>query len=51
MIPSKTHFRNIYKHNILCPRCKKEQEMEEHLFGKCEKLKELYLKYNILEYE
>ena len=30
---------------ILCPRCKKEQDMEEHLFGKCEKLKDLYIKY------
>ena len=25
--------------------------MEEQLFGKCEKLKDLYIKYNILEYE
>ena len=25
--------------------------MEEHLFGKCEKLKDLYVKYNILGYE
>ena len=25
--------------------------MEEHLFGKCEKLKYLYIKCNILEYE
>ena len=25
--------------------------MEEQLFGKCEKLKDLYMKYNILEYE
>ena len=23
--------------------------MEEHLFGECKKLKELYLKYNILD--
>ena len=25
--------------------------MEEHLLGKCEKLKDLYVKYNILRYE
>ena len=25
--------------------------MEKHLFGKCEKLKDLYVKYNILGYE
>ena len=35
----------------LCSRFKKEQDMEEHLFGKCEKLKDLYVKYNILGYE
>ena len=51
MIHLKRNFRNIYKHDILCPRCKKEQDMEEHLFGKCEKLKDLYMKYNILGYE
>ena len=31
---------NIYKHDILCPRCKKEQDVKEHLFGECEKLKD-----------
>ena len=51
MIHLKNSFRNIYKHNILCPRCKKEQDMEEDLFGKCEKLKDLYIKYSILGYE
>ena len=45
------NFRNIYECDILCPRCKKEQDMEEHLFGKCEKLKYLYIKCNVLEYE
>ena len=35
-----------YAHNA-----KKEQDVEEHLFGECEKLKDLYIKYNILEYE
>ena len=47
----KNNLRNIYKHDILCPRCKKEQDIEEHVFGKCEKLKGLYVKYNILGYE
>ena len=51
MIHSKKNFRDIYKQDILCLRCKKEQDVEEYLFGKCEKLKELYLKYDILEYE
>ena len=51
MIHLKNNFRNIYEHDILCSRCKKEQDMEEHLFGKCEKLKDLYVKYNILGYE
>ena len=51
MINLKNNFRNIYKHVILYPRCKKEQDMEEHLFGKCEKLKDLYIKYSILGYE
>ena len=51
MIHLKNNFRNIYKHDILCPRCKKQQDVEEHLFGNCEKLKDLYIKYNILEYE
>ena len=51
MIHLKNNFRNIYKHDILCPRCKKEQDIEEHLFGKCEKLKDLYIKYIILGYE
>ena len=51
MIHLKSNFRNIYKHDILCPRCKKEHDMEEHLFGKCEKVKDLYIKYNILWYE
>ena len=45
MIHIKNNFRNIYEHDNLCPRCKKEQDMEEHLFGKCEKLKDLYIKY------
>ena len=48
MINLKNNFRNIYKHDILCPRCKKEQDMEENLFGECEKLEDLYIKYNIL---
>ena len=51
IIHLKNNFRNIYKHDFLCPRCKKEQDMEEHLFGKREKLKDLYIKYNILGYE
>ena len=42
---------NIYKHDILCPRCKKELYVEEYLFGRSEKLKNLYIKLNILEYE
>ena len=51
MIHLKKIFRNIYKHDILCPRWRKEQDMEEHVFGKCEKLKDLCVKYNILGYE
>ena len=51
MIHLKKKFRNIYKHDILCPRWRKEQDMEEHVFGKCEKLKDLCVKYNILGYE
>ena len=39
MIHLKNNFRNICKHDILGPRCKKEQDVEENLFGKCEKLK------------
>ena len=31
---------NIYKHDLLCSQCKKEQDVEEHFFGKCEKLKD-----------
>ena len=42
MIHLKNNFRNIYKHDILCPRCKKVQDMEELVFPKCEKLKHLY---------
>ena len=51
MIHLKSNFRNIYKHDILCPRFKKEQDMEEDLFGNYEKLKDLYIKYNILGHE
>ena len=51
MIHLKNHFRNIYKHNVLCPLYKKKQDVEEHIFAKCKKLKELYLKHDILEYE
>ena len=45
MIHLKNNFKNIYKRDIICSRCDKEQDVEENLFGKCEKLKELYLKY------
>ena len=41
----------MYKHDILCPQCKKEHDVKEHLFGKCKNLKEFYLKYDILVYE
>ena len=41
MIHLKNNFSNISKHNVQCPPCKKEQDAEEHLFGRCEKLKEL----------
>ena len=51
MIHLKNNCRNIYKHDNLCPQCKKEQDVEEHIFDKCEKLKDFYKKYNILEYE
>ena len=49
IIHLKNNFRSIYKHDVLCPRCKKEQDVEENLFSKCGKLKELYLKYDILQ--
>ena len=51
MIHLKNNFRNIHKHDILCPQCKKEQDMEEDLFRNYEKLKDLYIKYNILGHE
>ena len=51
MIHLKNDFRNIYKYDILFPQRKKEEDMEENLFGKSKKLKELYLKHGVLEYE
>ena len=33
------------------PAIQKKQDVEEHLFGKCEKLNDLCINYNILEYE
>ena len=33
------------------PTMQNRTRMEEHLFEKCEKLKDLYIKYSILEYE
>ena len=33
------------------PTIQKEQDMEEQLFGKCEKLKDLYIKCSIMGYE
>ena len=33
------------------PTMQKRTRMEEHLFEKREKLKDLYIKYSILEYE
>ena len=30
----KNNFRNIYNHDNLCSRSKKEEDVEEHLFGK-----------------
>ena len=30
---------------------KEKQDLQEHLFGKCEKLKDLYMKYDLLKYE
>ena len=51
IIHLKNNSRNLYKRDILCPWCKKEQDVQEHLFAKCEKLKDLYIKCNILEYD
>ena len=48
MIHLKNSFRDICKHDILCQQCKL---CPQHFFGNCEKPKDLYIKYNILEYE
>ena len=49
MIHLKSNFINFYKHDM--PTIQKEQDMEEQLFGKCEKLKDLYIKCSIMGYE
>ena len=49
MIHLKNNFINFYKHDM--PMIQKEQDMEEQLFGKCEKLIDFYIKCNILGYE
>ena len=47
MLPLKNSFKNSFKGNILCSRYEKETDKEEHLFGKCKLLGDLYVKYNI----
>lgn len=47
MLPLKNNFKNGFKGNVFCPRCEKETDNEENLFGKCKILGDLYVKYNI----
>ena len=47
MVLLKTNFKNSFKGNILCSGCEKETDNEEHLFGKCGLLGDLYVKHNI----
>ena len=51
IINHKNNFRNNTNGNILCPRCHKEIDNEQHLFEWCNKLEDLYWKYKIKSYE
>ena len=51
MINLKNNFRNNTNGDILCPRCHKEIDNEQHLFERCNQLEDLYRKYQIKSYE
>ena len=47
MLSLKSNFKISFKGNVLCPRCEKETDNEEHLYGKRELLGDFYVKYDI----
>ena len=51
MINVKNDFRNNTNGDILCPRCHKEIDNEQHLFERCNQLEDSYRKYKIKSYE
>ena len=51
MINVKNDFRNNTNGDILCPRCHKEIDNEQHLFEPCNQLEDSYRKYKIKSYE
>ena len=51
MINLKNNFRSNTNGDILCPRCHKEIDNEQHLFERCNQLEDLYRKYQIKSYE
>ena len=46
MINARNNFKNKYE-DLMCPRCKKERDDENHLFAKCERSADMQNKYNI----
>ena len=51
MLNLKNDFRNNTKGDILCLRCHKEIDNEQHLLERCNKLEHLYRKYKIISYK
>ena len=51
MINVKNDFRNNTNGDILCPRCHKEIDNEQHLFERCNQLEDSYRKYKIKSYK
>ena len=51
MLNLKNNLRNNTNGDILCPRCHKEIDNEQHLFERCNQLEDLYWKYKIISYE
>ena len=51
MINVKNDFRNNTNGDILCPRCHKEIDNEQHLFERCNQIEDSYRKYKIKSYE
>lgn len=51
MLNLKENFKNNYKNDLKCPRCKEETDSETHLFENCKPLKKLYEKFNIKQFE